>query len=60
MTCSLTQNTSSPDPESKMSTKGELDLGQVREDVKALLDNPSWDDGSLAPILVGGHTQYGL
>ena len=43
-----------------MSTKVELDLGQVREDVRALLENPSWDDGSLAPILVGRHTQYGL
>lgn len=34
-----------------MSSNG-LEYGSVREDIRALLDNPSWDDGSLTPILI--------
>ena len=34
------------------SSNGVDEYGSVREEVRALLDNPSWDDGSFAPILV--------
>jgi len=27
-------------------------LSAIREELKQLMDNPSWDDGSLAPILI--------
>mmetsp|Transcript_12129 Transcript_12129/g.16941 ORF Transcript_12129/g.16941 Transcript_12129/m.16941 type:complete len:395 (+) Transcript_12129:46-1230(+) len=39
----------------KPTTKSSIDtatLAAVREELKLLMDNPSWDDGSLAPILI--------
>ena len=31
---------------------GPVDYDAVRQELKLLMDNPSWDDGSLAPILI--------
>lgn len=31
---------------------GPVDYNAVREELKLIMDNPSWDDGSLAPILI--------
>ena len=39
-------------PASTANTLDPTTLNAVREELKLLMDNPSWDDGSLAPILI--------
>lgn len=33
-------------------TSGEVDYNAVRQELKLYMDNPSWDDGSLAPLFL--------
>jgi len=34
------------------SSSGDVDYAAIRQELHNLMDNPSWDDGSLAPILI--------
>lgn len=41
-----------PPAPSSLGGGGAVDYSAVREELKLLMDNPSWDDGSLAPIFI--------
>lgn len=41
-----------PTPQPATTNTVNYDVSEVRKEIKSLLDNPSWDDGSLAPIFL--------
>lgn len=48
----LTFTTPPPSVSTTPTPTGDVDYQAVRQELKLYMDNPSWDDGSLAPILI--------